>query len=50
MGGVQCATKESLRSAIDTEIMEDTQNRKYQAVRKLPERWQRCIDVEGEYL
>ena len=50
INGVNYATERDLLSALNTEILEGSRNGKYEAVKKLPESWQRCINVEGEYL
>jgi transposase len=50
IGGVHYATVAEIRRALDNEITEGNGNGKYQAVRKLPERWGECIALEGGYL
>ena len=50
IGGVPHATTAALREAIDQEITYGNANCKYTAVERLPERWRRCMENEGEYL
>lgn len=50
IGGVAYPTVDALREAIDREIAHGNAIDKYSAVRRLPERWERCVNNKGEYL
>lgn len=50
IGGKSYNDINSLKIALDYEIREGNKNGKYLAVSKLPERWKRCIQLEGVYL
>lgn len=50
IGGVPYADVNELKNALDSEIKKGNEDGKYRAVQRLPERWERCVNVKGEYI
>lgn len=50
IGGVRYANIDSLKTAVDDQIIIGNANDAYTAVQRLPERWLQCANNKGEYL